>query len=112
MFWPPSVSAHAGRRIAREGSMIGPRILDTAKRMMGKLLDENLDQIDKAFLKSDAGLKMTLTVAIIPESQEVQILEVKLNFVAARIKARSVKFVSESQAELIPEKEKNREGRQ
>lgn len=80
--------------------MIGPKVLDEAKEMIGQLLEENLDDIDKAFLKSEKGLRMNLVVKLSPDGPNVQLMEVKLSFVSSRIKAEACRHVSEGQEPL------------
>lgn len=82
--------------------------MEEAKAMIGKLLDEYLNEIDQAFLKSEKGLAMGLTVKIVPDSPNVQIMEVKLSFIAARVKALAAKYVSEAQGALLPNQVKTR----
>ncbi len=89
--------------------MIGPFILGNAKEMLGRLLDDNLDLIDQAYLKSDAGLSIALTVKIEPSKKSgFQVLEVGINFVVNRAKNQIAKEVSETQSSLFKAIEKLR----
>ena len=82
--------------------MIGRFILGEAKAMLGKLLDDNLDLIDQAYIKSDAGLTIALSVKIEPSKKtSFQILEVGINFVINRAKNQIAKEVSELQSPLF-----------
>ena len=89
--------------------MIGRFILGEAKAMLGKLLDDNLDLIDQAYIKSDAGLTIALSVKIEPSKKtNFQVLEVGINFVVNRAKNQIAKEVSELQSPLFKEIEKLR----
>lgn len=82
--------------------MIGPKIIGEAKVMLGKLLDDNLDLIDQAFLRSDAGLTIALSIKIEPSKRSgFQILETGINFVVNRAKNQIAKEVSEGQDALF-----------
>ncbi len=82
--------------------MIGPKIIGEAKVMLGKLLNDNLDLIDQAFLKSDAGLTIALSIKIEPSKRSgFQILETGINFVVNRSKNQIAKEVSEGQDALF-----------
>lgn len=82
--------------------MIGPKIIGEAKGMLSKLLDDNLDLIDQAFLKSDAGLTIALSIKIEPSKRSgFQILETGINFVVNRAKNQIAKEVSEGQDALF-----------
>ena len=82
--------------------MIGPKIIGEAKEMVGKLLDDNLDLIDKAYVGSEAGLTIALSVKIEPSKRAgFQILETGINFVVHRAKNQIAKEVSEIQDSLF-----------
>ena len=78
--------------------MIGPKILGQAKEMLGRLLDDNLDLIDRAYVGSEAGLTISLSVKIEPSKKaNFQVVECVINFVVLRAKNQLHKEVSETQ---------------
>lgn len=84
--------------------MIGPRILAEIKEQIGKLLDMYLDDIEQAYLNSEAGVKISLPVKIAPSDRPgFEAIEVGISFVEKRVKQSITKYVSEAQAPLIPE---------
>jgi len=88
--------------------MIGPKIIGEAKEMLGKLLDDNLDLIDRAYVGSDGGLTIALSVKIEPGKKTgFQILDVGINFVVHRAKNSMAKEVSEAQGHLFELKAKD-----
>ena len=89
--------------------MIGPKILGEAKEMIGKLLDDNLDLIDRAYIGSEAGLTIALSIKIEPSKKTgFQFLETGINFVVHRAKNQMQKEVSEAQGKLFDAIEKMR----
>jgi len=87
--------------------MIGPKIIGEAKKMIGKLLDDNLDLIDRAYVGSEAGLTVALNIKIEPSRKTgFQILETGINFVVHRAKNQMQKEVSELQGQLFDAIEK------
>ena len=86
----------------REGKMIGRHIIGQAKEMIGKLLDDNLDRIDAAYIGSDGGLTISLSIKIEPSKRTgFQVLETGINFVVDRAKNQIAKEVSEAQDPLF-----------
>ena len=82
--------------------MIGKHIIGQAKEMVAKLLDDNLDLIDQAYIGSDGGLTVALSVKIEPSKRTgFQILETGINFVVHRAKNQIAKEVSEMQDPLF-----------
>ncbi len=82
--------------------MIGPKIIGEAKEMIGKLLDANLNRIDAAYIGSDSGLTIALSLKIEPSKRaSFQILEAGINFVVDRAKNQIAKEVSEGQDALF-----------
>jgi siroheme synthase (precorrin-2 oxidase/ferrochelatase) len=82
--------------------MIGPKILDEIKREIAQLLDEHLDLIDQAYLKSESGLTIAIPVKIRPhERPEFQEVNISLVFVAHKVSKKIRRILSESQAPLF-----------
>lgn len=82
--------------------MIGPKIIGEAKEMIGKLLDDNLDLIDQAYVGSDAGLTISLSVKIEEAKKPTfKYVEAGINFVVHRAKNQIAKEVSEVQDSLF-----------
>src|SRR4030043_100388 len=82
--------------------MIGPKILNEAKEMLGRLLDDNLDLIDKGYVGSDGGLTIALSLKIEPSKRaNFQVVEAAINFVVHRAKNQIAKEVSEGQDALF-----------
>jgi len=82
--------------------MIGPKIIGKAKEMIGSLLDGNLNLIDRAYVGSDGGLTIALSVKIEPAKKTgFQVLDVGINFVVHRAKNNMAVEVSEAQQSLF-----------
>ena len=82
--------------------MIGPKIIGEAKEMIGRLLDDNLDLIDQAYVASEGGLTISLSVKVEPSKKaNFKVVECGINFVVHRAKNQLSREVSEIQESLF-----------
>lgn len=81
-------------------SKIGPKVLADLNHKIGELLNTYKKEIDTAYLHSDSGLSIGISIKIEP-CGELLAIQAQISFVESRIKNSIDWKISEDQPRLI-----------
>jgi len=85
---------------------IGPKTIDKATELIGAMLKIHRADIDKAFLKTDGVLTVSLGVKFKPSEAQGEIeIESTIKFVTDQVKDSAMVIFNENQGELFTLKE-------
>jgi hypothetical protein len=84
---------------------IGERVIESISNSVRMLLVENQDDLDKAYLKAEGALGITIGVKLKPDENLTGNVEIdtNLSFVLEKVKASMSTTINENQLELFGE---------